>query len=144
MRFLFEARGGFFERVAEVVVGERRQDHAQGIGLVVQRGGAWRERALARGAAPELDDLELLPARAPAGEVAAAAVGAGLWLLAGERDAGDAGDGRRHTINSMCSPYHAAHGNRKASARTLTAAGSRILEGERGTERGVGRPFLLC
>jgi hypothetical protein len=33
------------------------EDHAQRVGLVAQRGGARREHALARGAAPELDDL---------------------------------------------------------------------------------------
>jgi hypothetical protein len=104
VHFLLEACGGLFEREAEIVVSECRQDHAQGIGLVVERGRAWRERALASGAAPELNDLELFPARAAAGEVAAAAVWARVGLLGGERNASDARDRRRHTINSMCSP----------------------------------------
>jgi hypothetical protein len=49
-------------------------------------------------------------------------VWASLRDFGGQRDAGDAGD-RRHTINSMCSPYHAVHGNRKTSARKLDAVG---------------------
>lgn len=119
MCFLFQARCRFPKRVPEVVVGERREDHAQGIGFVVKCGRARRKGALARRAAPQLNDLQLLLARAAAREILATAVGAGLRLLRGQWNPSDAGDGWRHTINSMCSPYHAAHGNRKASARNL-------------------------
>ena len=47
-----EAGSGLFERVADVVIGESGEDHAQRIGLVAERCGAGREGALARGAAP--------------------------------------------------------------------------------------------
>ena len=62
--FRIEALGGLVERVAEVVERERLQHQADGVGLVAQRGRAGRESALARAAAPELDDLELLLANA--------------------------------------------------------------------------------
>ena len=62
--FRFEALGGLVERVAEVVERERLQHQADRIGLVAQRGRAGRESALAGGAAPELDDLELFLANA--------------------------------------------------------------------------------
>jgi hypothetical protein len=110
---LLETGGSRFECAAEVVVGERRKDHAQGIGLVVQCRGTWCEDALAGCAPPELDDLEFLSARAAAGEIAAAAAGTRFWLLGGQENAGDAGGRRRHTIDSVCSPYHGAHGYRK-------------------------------
>src|SRR5215471_10555000 len=66
--FLLEPRCDLLERVAEIIVGERRKDHAQGIGLVAQRSGAGREGAFARGAAPQLHDLKLLFPRATARE----------------------------------------------------------------------------
>jgi hypothetical protein len=130
MRFLHKTRGGLFERVAEVVVRDCRQDHAQGIGLVVESCGTRREYALAGCASPELDDLKLLFACASAGEVVAAAVGAGIGLLGGEWYSGDPGDGG-HTINSMCSPYHALHGNRKTRTRRLEAVGITDFVGAR-------------
>ena len=45
--FLLEACSRLFEREAEIVVGERREDHAQRVGLVAKGCGAGRERALA-------------------------------------------------------------------------------------------------
>src|SRR5262249_7066877 len=88
--FLLETCRPLIERVAEVIVGERGEDRAQGIRLVGQRRGARREGALARSAVPDLDDLELLAAVAAADEVGAAAERTGLWLLARKRNASDA------------------------------------------------------
>ena len=47
MSLCFKSRGRFLQCVAKVVVRESRQDHAQGIGLVVQGRRARREYALA-------------------------------------------------------------------------------------------------
>src|SRR5262245_49162552 len=44
--FLFETRRGFSQRVAEVVVGERRENHTKRIRLVAQRRRPGCERAL--------------------------------------------------------------------------------------------------
>jgi hypothetical protein len=44
---LLEARGGLLERVSGVVVRERRENNAQGVGLVAQGRGAGGENALA-------------------------------------------------------------------------------------------------
>jgi hypothetical protein len=118
------------ERVPGVVIGERRENHAQGIGLVTQGRGAWREHALARGAAPELDDLKLLGARAAARKDVTAAVRTGFRLLDGERDAGDAGEWR-HTRDKNVTVSRrtkiekygsaSAHGNWKHDACGLDA-----------------------
>lgn len=94
--FVLETRRYFLERVTEVVVGERAEYHAQWIGFVMERRGPGREGALASGATPELDNLELLAARAATREVAAAAVRTGVGLLARERHASDAWNWRRH------------------------------------------------
>ena len=101
--FLPEACRSFVKRVADVVVRQRRQDHAEWVGLVVKRGRARSEDAFAGRASPKLNDLELLLANAAAGEVVAAAVRARVRLFGGEGNAGDAGY-RGHTINSMCPP----------------------------------------
>src|SRR5262249_14441803 len=95
--FLFETRGSLLERVAEIVVGECGKDHAQGVGLVAQRGGAGRERAFARGAAPQLDDPKLLFSRATASDIAAAAVRTRFRLFVGEWNASNAWNRWRHT-----------------------------------------------
>src|SRR5262245_22160256 len=55
VRFLLQA-GRLFERVAEVVVGDGREDHAQRIGLIVQRSRTRCEGALAGSATPQLHD----------------------------------------------------------------------------------------
>ena len=77
---LVEACCCLLEAVAEVVVRDRRQDHAKGVGLVVQGRGARRERTLARRTAPELDDLEFLSASATTREHVAARCDSG-WDL---------------------------------------------------------------
>ena len=98
-------------------------------GKIAEGGAAGREGAFAGGAPPELDDLKFLVARAAPGQVAAAAVGAGFRLLARQWNTGDA-RGRRHTINSMFSPYHAAHGYRKLRACKSALVRSTDLVGE--------------
>ena len=103
--FRFEAPGGLVERVAEVVERERLQHQADGVGLVAQRGRAGREGALARGAAPELDDLELFLANAFAGYGMAAAVRAGFGQLVRVRSAGRP-EGRAGHTRSIRRAYH--------------------------------------
>ena len=117
-----ETRRGFSQRVAEVVVGERRENHTKRIRLVAQRRGPGCERALTGLAAPQLHDLEVLAARAAADEVAAAAIGTRSGLLGRERSASDAWDSRRHTRRRIWSPYHAPHGNRTVSAQKFMVA----------------------
>jgi hypothetical protein len=53
-------------------------------------------------------------------------VGIGIGLLGSKRNPSNVGN-RRHTINSMFSPYHAVHGNPKAKAWVWMGTGSRIL-----------------
>jgi len=83
--FRLQALRGFAERVAQVVERERLQHEADGVGFVAQRGGAGREQALARAAAPELHDLEFFLANAFAGDDVAAAVRALTGRLVGVR-----------------------------------------------------------
>jgi hypothetical protein len=75
---MLQASGGLLEGVAQVVIAERGQDHAQRVGLVVECRRARGKDALARCAVPELHDLDFLLACAAPGEVAAAAVRATL------------------------------------------------------------------
>src|SRR5690242_12725320 len=72
------------DAVTEVIVTERSQDGAEGIGLVAKCGGARREDTFARGAPPELHDLKFLLAGAATGEVVAAAIGARVRYFGGE------------------------------------------------------------
>ena len=72
--FRLQTLGGFAERVAQIVERERLEHQADGVGLVAQRGRAGREQALARAAAPELDDLEFFLANAFAADRVTAAV----------------------------------------------------------------------
>lgn len=93
MCFLLKTHGCRLECVPEIVVGECRQDHAQGIGFAVKCGGAGCEDALARRAAPELDDLEFLFSYAFARDDTRVAVGARVGSFGCVRDAGDARKG---------------------------------------------------
>jgi hypothetical protein len=124
--FLLEARRSLLECIAEVVVADGGEDHAQGIGLVVERGRAWSEGPLAGGAAPELHDLQFLSAGAAAREVAAAAVRTGFGVFGCERDAGDAWDARRHKgWAGMCPRYHAEAS--RAGLGTVTKRWGRVV-----------------
>jgi hypothetical protein len=90
VRLLAQARGALLERVPEIVVRERQEDHTKRIGLVVERGRSRREYALARGTSPQLYNLKLLPARAATRQVMAAAMRAtvgDLGCLGNECDA---------------------------------------------------------
>jgi hypothetical protein len=79
--------GGRLKRIAEVVDGDRVEYDAQWVRLAAHRRRRRREDALARGAAPELDDFDLLAADALPGNRGAAAMRAALGALFGVRDA---------------------------------------------------------
>ena len=85
--FRLEALDRLVERIAEVVERERLQHQTDGVGLVAQRCGARREGALARGATPELHDLEFLFADTFAADSVATAVRALCRLLVRVRSA---------------------------------------------------------
>jgi len=86
--FRLQTLGSFAERVAQVIEREGLEHHADGVGFVAQSSGARREQPLARGAAPELHNLEFFLANAFAGDDAAAAVGARAGRLVGVRRGG--------------------------------------------------------
>ena len=101
--FSLEARGRLVKRVARIVIRKRPEDDAQRMRFVAHRWRAGRKRALARGAAPELHDFELLLARAAARKIAAAAMRAGLRLFGRK---GNARGLRNRCHTSTCAPYH--------------------------------------
>ena len=73
--------GYLIQRIAEVVERDRDEHDVKRVGLVAQRCGRGRENALAGCAAPELDDFDLLFARAFPRDMGAAAIRAALWRL---------------------------------------------------------------
>ena len=120
--FRLQALGSLAERVAQVIERERLQHQADRVGLVAQSSGARREQALARGAAPELHDLEFFLANAFAGDDAAAAVGARAGRLVRVRRGGRSKRGAGHK-REVCRERITGHGFWKMK--------SRILEGRR-------------
>ncbi len=79
--------GGFPKRIAEVVEDDRVEHDAQRIRLAAHRRRRRREDALARGAAPELNDFDLLVADALPGNRGAATMRAALGAFFGVRNA---------------------------------------------------------
>ena len=140
------------QRVADVVVRQRRQDHAQWIGLVVERCRARREHPLAGCTTPELHDLKFFPARSSARQHVAAAVRARVGYLGCVRDACDAGKwpgswwfglraaaGHTPEIAQLYVQVTTPHANRKDGARKSRGEASRMLVVRWRAERAVER-----
>src|SRR5216684_4436074 len=89
--------------VAEVVERDRVEHDPERIRLVAQRGGRRGEHALARSAAPELNNLDLLAAGSFARYRGAAAMRAALGALFGVRDASRSGNSAGHKRKDFAS-----------------------------------------
>ena len=98
VRFLLEPRGGLVQRVAEIVVAQRRQDHAKRYVLLCKVAGPGVNARLQDAQTPQLHDLKFFPARSSARQYVAAAVRARVGYFRCVRDACDARHRHRQAV----------------------------------------------